>query len=95
MLKNFYSVTKPGIIYGNLITVAGGFFLASRGDIHLGLFLVTILGISLIVASGCVYNNVIDRDIDKVMERIRKFLFLSFLFIPYIFLYRNRANNLL
>ena len=71
MLKNFYSVTKPGIIYGNLITVAGGFFLASRGDIHLGLFLVTILGISLIVASGCVYNNVIDRDIDKVMERTK------------------------
>ncbi len=29
------------------------------------------MGVSLVVASGCVFNNVIDRDIDKKMERTK------------------------
>jgi heme O synthase-like polyprenyltransferase len=28
-IKNYLLVTKPGIIAGNLVSVAGGFFLAS------------------------------------------------------------------
>ena len=71
MIREFYSVTKPGIIFGNLITVAGGFFLASRGNIDFKLFIATLIGISLIIASGCVFNNYIDRDIDKLMERTK------------------------
>ena len=72
MIKKFFSVTKPGIIFGNAITVAGGFCLGAKGGAsHLGLFLVTLLGISLIIASGCVYNNYIDRDIDRMMERTK------------------------
>ncbi|MCP4281585.1 MAG: protoheme IX farnesyltransferase, partial [Alteromonas sp.] len=31
--KRYLSVTKPGIIMGNAISVTGGFLLASRGDI--------------------------------------------------------------
>jgi heme O synthase-like polyprenyltransferase len=30
-IKKFWLVAKPGIIAGNLITAAGGFFLASKG----------------------------------------------------------------
>ncbi len=71
MIKKFFSVTKPGIIFGNVITVAGGFCLGSQGEVHFGLFIATLLGISLIIASGCVYNNFIDRDIDSVMERTK------------------------
>lgn len=69
MLKNYISITKPGIIFGNLITVAGGFLLASQHNVNWLLFVVTLLGISLVIASGCVFNNVIDRDIDKLMHR--------------------------
>lgn len=71
MIKKYYSLTKPGIIFGNLITVAGGFFLASKGNFHFILFIATLLGISLVIASGCVFNNVIDQDIDKIMERTK------------------------
>lgn len=70
-MKQYLLLTKPGIIFGNLISVAGGFFLASRGDIDFALFLATAIGISLVIASGCVLNNYIDRDIDSKMERTR------------------------
>jgi|TARA_R110000764_G_scaffold47938_4_gene106727 protoheme IX farnesyltransferase len=71
MFKRYLQVTKPGIIMGNLISVAGGFFLASRGEIDWILMLATVIGLSLVVASGCVINNYVDRDIDAKMQRTR------------------------
>ena len=71
MFKRYLQVTKPGIIMGNLISVAGGFFLASRGEIDWILMLATVVGLSLVVASGCAINNYIDRDIDAKMQRTR------------------------
>src|SRR5665213_3492660 len=72
MLKDYYNLTKPGIIYGNALTAIGGFLLASKDHVKLGLLLTTVLGASLIIASACVFNNYIDRDIDKVMARTKK-----------------------
>lgn len=71
MIKQYLQVTKPGIIFGNLISVIGGFLLAANGSIDYSLFIATLFGVSLVVASGCVFNNVIDRDIDKKMERTK------------------------
>lgn len=71
VLSNYLSVAKPGIIAGNLVTLAGGFFLASRGEVDFRLLLATTVGLALVVASGCVFNNVIDRDIDGKMQRTR------------------------
>lgn len=68
---NYYLLTKPGIILGNLITVAAGFFLASKGIIDIELLFATILGLTFIMASACVFNNFIDRHIDKKMERTK------------------------
>ncbi|RMM83926.1 Protoheme IX farnesyltransferase [Pseudomonas coronafaciens pv. atropurpurea] len=70
-LKHFIQITKPGIIFGNVLSVAGGFFLASKGNIDFSVFLAAVIGTSLVVASGCVFNNCIDRDIDQRMERTR------------------------
>ncbi|SDI41865.1 heme o synthase [Pseudomonas abietaniphila] len=70
-LKHFIQITKPGIIFGNVLSVAGGFFLASKGHVDFGLFLIAMIGTSLVVASGCVFNNCIDRDIDLKMERTK------------------------
>ncbi len=70
-IKRYINITKPGIIMGNLISVAGGFLLASRGEVDSLLMLMTVLGLSLVVASGCVINNCIDTDIDAKMQRTR------------------------
>ncbi len=77
MIKKYYELTKPGLVYGNAIAVIAGFALASRGlpaqagNFNFTLFLQTLAGISLVMASGCVFNNYIDRDIDALMERTK------------------------
>lgn len=68
---DYYLLTKPGIILGNLFTFAAGFLLASRGHLNLGLFTITLLGLGFIIASACVFNNYIDRHEDRKMERTK------------------------
>ena len=68
-LKKFWLVAKPGIIVGNLITAAGGFFLAAKGSVEIALLLPTISGIALVVASACVINNCLDKNTDRKMVR--------------------------
>lgn len=70
-VNNYYQLTKPGIIRGNAITATGGLLLASKGAIDFGLFVAMLAGISLVMASACVFNNYIDRDIDKYMARTK------------------------
>lgn len=72
MLKTYYQLTKPGIVYGNALSAIGGFFLASRGHPNFALFLAMLVGISFVIASACVVNNYIDREIDAKMPRTKK-----------------------
>lgn len=72
MFKTYYSLIKPGIIYGNAMTAVAGFLLASKGHVRIGLLLATLMGASLVIASGCVFNNYIDRSIDKKMARTKR-----------------------
>lgn len=69
MFKTYYRLAKPGIVYGNSLAVIAGFLLAAQGDIHLLLFAGTVVGLALVMGSGCVINNIIDRGIDKKMKR--------------------------
>ena len=71
-IREYYALTKPGVLYGNVITAAAGFFLASQGDINWLLFLATILGTTLVIASACVLNNYLDQDIDSKMARTKQ-----------------------
>src|SRR5579863_9785702 len=71
MLTDYVKLAKPRIIMGNVITAIAGFTLASKGHYNIVLLCAVLLGLSLIVASACVFNNYIDRDIDKMMVRTR------------------------
>lgn len=72
-INTYYQLTKPGVLYGNVLTGVAGFLLGagyfSRFD--LSLFIATIGGMTLVIASACVLNNVLDQDIDRIMERTK------------------------
>lgn len=51
---------------------AAGFLLAAKGDVYFWLLAETLAGISLVIASACVYNNYLDRGIDARMLRTKK-----------------------
>jgi len=71
-LRAYYQLTKPGIIKGNLFSATAGFLLASRGHVEFMELLYTLIGITFVIASGCVANNYIDIDIDRRMKRTEK-----------------------
>lgn len=72
MLKAYYTLAKPGIIYGNSITCIAGFLFASNGQINVLQLLASVLGTALVIAAGCVFNNYLDREIDAKMTRTQK-----------------------
>lgn len=84
MIKQYLQIMKPGIIFGNLISVTGGFLLASKGHINYSLFVITLVSITLVIGSGCAFNNYIDRDIDHKMERTRNRVLVKELIPPKI-----------
>lgn len=68
-LRAYVGLTKPGIVMGNGITAAGGFFFAMKGTLDVARFLAMLVGLSFVIASGCVYNNYSDRQADAKMKR--------------------------
>lgn len=75
MLKTlgiYYRLTKPGIIRGNLMTALAAYLYGAQGLYSLSIFLSLAVGTSLIIGSACVFNNVIDRDIDGKMSRTKQ-----------------------
>jgi protoheme IX farnesyltransferase len=71
-LRLYYQLTKPGIVKGNLVPAIAGFFLASEVSKFLpAAFVGMIVGLALVIAASCVFNNYIDRDIDRVMKRTK------------------------
>jgi len=71
-IKSYFWLTKPGIIAGNAVTAAGGYFLVAHGSDAGKQGALLLLGLSLIVASACVCNNYIDRFIDGKMMRTHR-----------------------
>ncbi|MEW9669253.1 heme o synthase [Ammoniphilus sp. 3BR4] len=71
--RDYIEVTKPGIVKSNLIVIVTGFWLASAWSDSFSflLFLVTVIGSSLVMGGSCVLNNYLDRDLDLKMERTK------------------------
>ncbi|WP_409342195.1 heme o synthase [Paenibacillus sp. MBLB4367] len=70
--RDFVNLAKPGIIFSNLITTFGGFWIASKWNIDWMTLVIAMVGTALVMGSGCVLNNYLDRDMDIKMERTRK-----------------------
>jgi protoheme IX farnesyltransferase len=81
-IGELYRLTKPGVLYGNALTTVAGFLLASKGRFEPGLFLATVAGSTLIIASATTINNYLDRDIDRLMERTKNRALVSGLVKP-------------
>lgn len=74
-LRDFIQLAKPGILISNSITVFGGYWVAwgsSGKTFDFKLMIFAMLGALLVMASGCVLNNYLDRDLDTKMTRTRK-----------------------
>ena len=63
---------KPGITLSNTMTAVAGYFLAAS---HFGFSWAVLFGVAagvaLIIASACVVNNMIDRNLDQKMKRTK------------------------
>lgn len=70
--KDYYVLTKPGIVRGNALAAAGGFLLGAHGQVDWGRFAAMLGGLSLVIAAACVANNYLDRGIDQLMDRTSK-----------------------
>ena len=71
--RSYLQLIKPGITLSNTIAGIAGFFLAaSVVPFSLAALIGAAVGIASIIASACVFNNVMDRDIDKRMMRTSK-----------------------
>ncbi|MDQ5932482.1 MAG: heme o synthase [Patescibacteria group bacterium] len=67
----YYTLTKPGIVRGNALHTFAGALLASTLPIGWTQVLGVVAGTSLVIASACVVNNIIDRNIDARMKRTK------------------------
>lgn len=70
--RSYLQLIKPGITLSNTISAVAGFFLASSVfGFQFTILVGVIIGIAFVIASACVANNVLDRNIDKRMKRTR------------------------
>ncbi|MDB5169706.1 MAG: ctaB [Candidatus Saccharibacteria bacterium] len=71
-LRRYYVLSKPGIVYANVLTAAAGYLYASVFDIDFTVLVGLVAGMALLIAGACAYNNYLDRGIDAVMARTLK-----------------------
>lgn len=72
VLRDYYQLTKPGIIRGNLMAAGAGFLLGAGRSPDWAQFAATLAGLGMVIAGACVSNNIMDRGIDRRMARTRR-----------------------
>ncbi|MEC1718768.1 heme o synthase, partial [Schinkia azotoformans] len=76
LLADLKSLFKAGVLISNVLPVFTGFWLAlhfTNGSFmeNRGIFLLTIIGSTMVMAGALVLNNWYDVDIDRVMDRTK------------------------
>lgn len=69
--RDYYLLTKPGVVRLLVFTAVAGMFLATPGMVPWDVLLFGSLGIALASASGAAVNHVLDRRVDAAMARTR------------------------
>jgi protoheme IX farnesyltransferase len=69
--SQYYSLTKPKVVFLIVFTAMVGMLLAADGAVPLDIFVFGLLGIGLAASSGAAINHVVDEHIDRIMERTR------------------------
>lgn len=71
-ISSYLELTKPRIAFMLVLTSAAGFYLGSTGGFSIGLFVNSMVGITLLAFGVATLNQYIERDIDTLMERTAK-----------------------
>lgn len=71
-VKAYFTLTKPRVIELLLVAAIPAMLQADRGNVHVSLILLTLIGGWLGAASAHTFNMVIDYDIDQKMRRTRR-----------------------
>jgi heme o synthase len=69
--RDYYALTKPGVVQLLVFTAVVGMFLATPGMVPWETLIAASLGIGLAAAAGAVVNQVLDQRIDAQMARTR------------------------
>ena len=69
--RDYYALTKPGVVQLLVFTAIVGMFLATPGMVPWEILVAASLGIGLAAAAGAVVNQVLDQRIDAQMARTR------------------------
>jgi heme o synthase len=69
VVNDFLTLTKPRVNLLVLATTLIGFYLGSFGTIDIGLLVHTVVGTTLVAAGAAAFNQVLERDIDRLMRR--------------------------
>ena len=69
--RDYYALTKPGVVRLLVFTAVVGMFLATPGMVPWDVLVFGSLGIALASASGAAVNHVLDQRVDAAMARTR------------------------
>lgn len=69
-IQNYIELSKPRILFFCIIMTAGGIVLAP-GNVSISVFIFTIVGTALSVASANSFNMIYEKESDKLMRRTR------------------------
>lgn len=69
VLRDYFTLTKPEITFLVTISALAGFLLGSPAAIDGGKLVVTLVGVALSAAGGCVLNHYLERGLDGEMRR--------------------------